>query len=192
MLCQMINYGIVSSEMMMRMRSVFVGRFQPIHKGHLYTVNQILEKDEELVIAIGSAQHSHTPNNPFSGGERVMQIKRALLDEKLPMDTIDVIPVPDINIHPLWIAHLSSLVPYFEKVYSHNPLVRRLVRDADITVGQTELLDRSEYSGKHIRRLIRQENPEWKSLVPEGVIAIIEEHNMDERIRQIGEVTLKK
>lgn len=192
MLCQMINYRIVSSEMMMRMRSVFVGRFQPIHKGHLYTVNQILEKDEELVIAIGSAQHSHTPNNPFSGGERVMQIKRALLDEKLPMDTIDVIPVPDINIHPLWIAHLSSLVPYFEKVYSHNPLVRRLVRDADITVGQTELLDRSEYSGKHIRRLIRQENPEWKSLVPEGVVAIIEEHNMDERIRQIGEVTLKK
>lgn len=188
----MINYGIVNSKTMMRMRSVFVGRFQPIHKGHLYTVNQILEKNEELVIAIGSAQHSHTPSNPFSGGERVMQIKRALLDENLSIDTIDIIPVPDINIHPLWIAHLSSLVPYFDKVYSHNPLVRSLVRDADIAVGHTELLDRSEYSGKHIRSLIRQGNPEWKSFVPEGVVAIIEEHNMDERIRQIGEITLKK
>lgn len=176
----------------MRMRSIFVGRFQPIHKGHLYTISQILERDEELVVAIGSAQHSHTPNNPFSGGERVMQIKRALLDKDWSMDTIDIIPVPDINIHPLWVSHLSSLVPYFGKVYSHNPLVRSLLREADITIGTTELLDRSEYSGKHIRRLMRQGNEEWKSFVPDGVVEIIEEYGMDERVRQIGEVTLKK
>lgn len=176
----------------MKLRSVFVGRFQPIHKGHLHSISQILNRDEELVVAIGSAQYSHTPSNPFSGGERVMQIRCALLDENLSMDTIDIIPVPDIHIHPLWVAHLSSLVPYFEKVYSHNPIVRSLLRDADITVGTTELLNRSQYSGKHIRRLMRQGNPEWKSFVPDGVVEIIEEYKMDARVRQIGEVTLKK
>ncbi|MGV9169332.1 MAG: nicotinamide-nucleotide adenylyltransferase, partial [Promethearchaeia archaeon] len=73
-----------------------------------------------------------------------------------------------------------------------NPIVRSLLRDADITVGTTELLNRSQYSGKHIRRLMRQGNPEWKSFVPDGVVEIIEEYKMDARVRQIGEVTLKK
>ena len=99
-----------SQKQTISMRSIFIGRFQPIHLGHMHTIKQILDKGEELVIAIGSAQYSHTPNNPFTGGERVMLIKRALLDAGLPVERIDIIPIPDININPLWIAHLKSYV----------------------------------------------------------------------------------
>jgi nicotinamide-nucleotide adenylyltransferase len=173
------------------MRSLFVGRFQPVHNGHMHTVRQILERGENLVIAIGSAQYSHTPDNPFTGGERVMFFKRAIIDENLPLDRIDIVPVPDIGIHPLWVSHLTSLIPRVDKAYSHNPLVRRLLKDAGYQVDETGLLERSTYSGRHIRDLMRW-GGEWEALVPDGVVEIIKELKLDERVREIGEVTIKR
>ncbi|MFX1367809.1 MAG: nicotinamide-nucleotide adenylyltransferase [Promethearchaeota archaeon] len=174
------------------MKSVFIGRFQPIHIGHIHTIRQILEKGEDIIIVIGSSQYSHTPDNPFTGGERVMLIKRALLDEKIPLDRVDIVPLPDINIHPLWVAHMKSFVPYFDKAYSHNPLVSRLLKDAGVIVEETTLLDRSTYSAKHIRDLMRWNNPEWEPLVPDGVAKIIKQYRLDERVREVGEVRTKR
>ncbi|MHA1654653.1 MAG: nicotinamide-nucleotide adenylyltransferase [Candidatus Thorarchaeota archaeon] len=173
------------------MKSVFIGRFQPIHNGHVHTIKQILQRGEDLIIAIGSAQYSHTPDNPFTGGERIMMIKRVLIDEGLPLERIDIVPIPDIHIHPLWVSHLRSFVPYFDKAYSHNPLVRRLLKDAGIEVGDTDLLERHTHSGNHVRDLIRW-GGEWETLVPPGVAKMIKEYGWDVRMREIGEITLKR
>jgi len=175
-----------------KMRSAFIGRFQPVHKGHIYSVSQILEKKEDLIIVIGSAQYSHTPNNPFTGGERVMFMKGALIEEGLPLDRIDIIPLADINIHPLWVSHLRSFVPYFKKAYTHNPLVQSLLKAAGVEVDETDLLERNTYSAKNIRNLIGWDNPEWETLVPDSVAKIIKEHKLDDRIREVGEVTTKR
>ena len=177
---------------MISMRSVFIGRFQPIHLGHMHTIKQILDKGEELIIVIGSAQYSHTPNNPFTGGERVMLIKRALMDEGLPIERIDLIPIPDININPLWIAHLKSYVPYFEKAYTHNVLVQRLMKDAGYKIDETALLERSSFSANHVRDLIRWDNDEWETLVPSGVVKMMKKYKMDERIKTVGNNTTKR
>lgn len=177
---------------MRKMRSIFIGRFQPIHKGHISTIKQIIDASEDLIIAIGSAQYSHTPDNPLSGGERVFLIKRALIDEGLPLERIDIVPIPDINIHPLWVAHLRSLVPPFEKAYSHNPLVRQLLRDAGIMVSETSLLERESYSGHHIRKLIRENNSSWEALVPPNIVKAIKEMKLDERIRAVGNIRIKR
>ncbi|TXT56691.1 MAG: Nicotinamide-nucleotide adenylyltransferase [Candidatus Thorarchaeota archaeon] len=174
------------------MRSLFVGRFQPVHKGHLFTIKQILEKGEDLVIGVGSAQYSHTPDNPLTGGERVMLIKRAILAEGLPIERVDIIPIPDIHIHPLWVAHVKSLTPYFDKAYSHNPIVSSLLSDAGIQVDSTKLLERSRYSASHIRDLIRWMKSDWEDLVPAAVVKMLKAYNIDKRIQRIGETTLKR
>ncbi|MFW9800268.1 MAG: nicotinamide-nucleotide adenylyltransferase [Candidatus Thorarchaeota archaeon] len=174
------------------MRSLFIGRFQPVHKGHVHTVKQIIENGEDVVIVIGSSQYSHTPHNPFTGGERLMFMKQALIDEGLPLDRIDIVPLADINIHPLWVGHLRSFVPYFDKAYSHNSLVRRLLTEAGVKVYKTKLLERNTYSAKHIRDLILWDNPEWEVLVPDSVAKMIKEHKLDERIREVGEITTKR
>src|SRR5207302_562889 len=59
-------------------RAFFIGRFQPFHRGHLAMVRRILESNEEIIVGIGSAQYSHTGENPFTAGERYEMIKRAL------------------------------------------------------------------------------------------------------------------
>ncbi|MGQ4912934.1 MAG: nicotinamide-nucleotide adenylyltransferase [Candidatus Thorarchaeota archaeon] len=174
------------------MKSLFIGRFQPIHKGHIHTIKQILAKNEDIIIVVGSSQYSHTPDNPFTGGERVMFIRRALLDEGISLERVCIIPLSDINIHPLWVSHMRSFVPYFDKAYSHNPLVKRLLEDAGIKTDSTKLLERSTYSARHVRDLIRWGNDEWESLVPEGVVKIIKEYKLDERVREIGETRTKR
>jgi nicotinamide-nucleotide adenylyltransferase len=174
------------------MKSLFIGRFQPIHKGHVHTIKQILAKNEDVIIVVGSSQYSHTPDNPFTGGERIMFIRQALVDENMPLERVTVVPLSDINIHPLWVSHLRSFVPYFDKAYSHNPLVKRLLEDGGVKTDSTKLLERSTYSGRHIRDLIRWGNSEWEALVPEGVVKLIKEHKLDERVREIGDVTTKR
>ena len=46
--------------------ALFIGRFQPFHNGHLYSLNKCLEIGEQVVIAVGSSQESGTENNPYS------------------------------------------------------------------------------------------------------------------------------
>ena len=45
------------------MRGLFVGRFQPVHSGHLKALEYVFEQVEEVIIGIGSAQVSHTLKN---------------------------------------------------------------------------------------------------------------------------------
>ena len=59
---------------MSKERGLFVGRFNPFHKGHLKAVQDILEQEDEIIIAIGSTQQSHTVSDPFTAGERVLMI----------------------------------------------------------------------------------------------------------------------
>ena len=121
-----------------------------------------------------------------------MFIRKALIDEKIPLERVCVVPVPDINIHPLWVSHTRSLVPYFDKAYSHNPLVKRLLEDGGIKTDSTKLLERSTYSGRHVRDLMRWGNDEWVSLVPEGVVKLIKKYKLDLRVKEIGDITTKR
>jgi nicotinamide-nucleotide adenylyltransferase len=155
-------------------------------------MKQILAKKEDIIMVVGSSQYSHTPDNPFTGGERLMLIKSVLIDENLPLDRITVVPLSDINIHPLWVSHMRSFVPYFDKAYSHNPLVKRLLEEGDIKTDSTKLLERSQYSASHIRDLIRWGNTEWETLVPKAAVVLIKKHKLDERIREVGESRTKR
>ncbi|HDJ89497.1 MAG TPA: nicotinamide-nucleotide adenylyltransferase, partial [Thermoprotei archaeon] len=60
----------------MKMRGLFIGRFQPFHLGHFYALKWILSKVDEVIIGIGSAQVSYTIKNPFTLGERIEMIWR--------------------------------------------------------------------------------------------------------------------
>ena len=67
-------------------RGLFLGRFNPFHKGHLMAIQQILAKENELIIAIGSSQQSHSLENPFTAGERVLMIHAAMKEAKISLN----------------------------------------------------------------------------------------------------------
>ncbi|TRO53847.1 hypothetical protein E2P63_01960 [Candidatus Bathyarchaeota archaeon] len=96
--------GIVS----MVKRGLYVGRFQPFHLGHLEAIKDVLKEAEELVIVIGSAQYSHNINNPFTAGERLVMIRRTLLEADIDYSRLWVVPVPDVHLHMLWVSALEG------------------------------------------------------------------------------------
>jgi len=165
------------------MRALYVGRFQPFHKGHLKVARQIADEVDEVVVAVGSAQESHTLRNPFTAGERVSMITKAV-DE---LDTtFYAIPVEDINRNSVWTSHIRSICPPFEAVYTNNPLVVRLFKEEGIDVRQNHLYERDRYSGKEVRERMLEKD-DWRSLVPGATEAVVDEVDGVERLRDLDD-----
>jgi len=166
------------------MRALYIGRFQPYHLGHQAVLEKIAKEVEEIVIVIGSAQESHTSENPFTGGERMEMIYAALSESDLRERCI-VTPLQDIKRNSVWASHLQSMVPRFDVVYSNNPLVVLLIGEAGIQIRKPPMYQRDLYSGTAIRKLIR-ENGEWSGLVPAAVVSFIMENGGVERLISVS------
>jgi nicotinamide-nucleotide adenylyltransferase len=162
--------------------ALLIGRFQPFHNGHLEVVKTIAKECDRMIVGIGSAQLSHTYENPFTAGERHLMMSRAFHDEGL--DNYFLVPIVDINRYAVWVAHVSSLVPPFQAVYTNNPLTRRLFEEGGYEVRHAPMFNRSEYSGSEIRRRIVA-GEKWENLVPNGVAETIHEVKGDERLQEI-------
>ncbi len=166
------------------MRAFFVGRFQPYHLGHHEVIKHVLNEVDELIIGIGSAQESHSIENPFTAGERVLMIVRAL-EELNVKKRVYVIPLEDIYRNSLWVSHVCSMVPPFEVVYTNNPLVYRLFKEAGFKVRHTKMYNRNEYQGTEIRKKMI-EGGDWEKYVPKAVAEVIKEIDGISRIREIA------
>ena len=170
----------------MKKRGLFIGRFQPFHLGHYHVIKQALNDVEELIIAIGSAQLSYTLTNPFTAGERLVMIRRAILGYNLPLNRFWLVPIEDINNNSLWVSYVKSLVPKFDIVYSNNSLVRMLFTSANYIVKQIPLVKRAEYSATHIRKLMLA-GRNWKHLVPPSVAEYLEEIGAINRLKLLSQ-----
>jgi len=162
-------------------RGFYIGRFQPYHEGHHAMIDRIREEVDELVVGIGSADQSHTARNPFTAGERIMMITKALAEFDM---TTYAVPIEDLNRNSVWVSHVQSMSPRFEVAYSNNPLVVRLFEEADIEVRQSPMFHREEFEGTEVRERMASDG-DWESLVPQTVIEVIDEIGGVDRLQQI-------
>jgi nicotinamide-nucleotide adenylyltransferase len=169
----------------MKMRSLLIGRYQPFHKGHLEVIKNILTEVDDLVIGIGSAQISHTIDNPFTAGERMTMISGVLREEGIVGRCDYIIPIPDLWNNALWVNHVKSLTPHFDIAYTGNQLAQRLFREGGVEVRVTPLFDRIKYSGTEIRKRMLK-GDDWESLVPRATIRVVEGIKGVERLRDIS------
>lgn len=51
--------------------AVYIGRFQPFHRGHEYVLKHCLENYDDTVVLFGSAHKARDTENPFTYGERL-------------------------------------------------------------------------------------------------------------------------
>jgi nicotinamide-nucleotide adenylyltransferase len=166
-------------------RGLFVGRFQPIHKGHLEAIKDVLNEVDELVIVVGSAQYSHRKDNPFTAGERVTMIRKALEEAEIPASRWWIVPVPDVHIHMVWVSEVVGYVPKFDVIYSNEPLTKRLCTEAGFKVKPFPLHKREFYSATEIREKMLNGN-DWKTLVPKSVAKVIEEIGGVQRLQDLA------
>lgn len=152
------------------MRALFIGRFQPLHWGHVKVVEWLLAQYDEVVVAIGSADKALTPENPFSAGERLEMFRRHFGGE----GRLLYCTVPDTaGQSTVWGAYLRHWCPPHGVVYSNNTWVEAALAYWGIQVKKHPLF--GSYSATQVRTLMAAGNPQWRQLVPQKVADYIEE-----------------
>ncbi|ELY89339.1 nicotinamide-nucleotide adenylyltransferase [Natrialba taiwanensis] len=164
-------------------RGFYIGRFQPFHNGHYNMVERIAADVDELVLGIGSADHSHTVRNPFTAGERIMMITKSLVDTDL---VTYAVPIEDLDRNSVWVSHVQSMSPDFDVAYSNNPLVIQLFREAGIDIRQSPMFNRDVLEGSEVRERMINDG-DWEALVPEAVAEVVDETNGLERIQMVSD-----
>ena len=164
---------------------LYVGRFQPFHLGHLEAVKYILERVDDLIVIVGSAQDSHTIENPFTAGERITMIQLALRKAGIQGDRFSIIPLPDDEFHKVWVSHLLSQTPSFDIVFTNEPLTFRLLKEAGLKVERIPMFNRTKFTSTEVRKRMLTGGT-WRELVPKPVAAYLKKIDGDERLRDIS------
>ena len=159
-----------------------MGRFQPFHLGHLRLIRAVMDDKMVPIICIGSAQDGRTPENPFTAEERKAMIEAVMsvLDCKY-----GIYEIPDVNNNELYVSHLETFVPEFDRVYSGNTLVQKLFKTAGYGVVVPEMINREVWEGAAIRQAMT-EGDEWEEAIPLQIVDMIYHLNVIERLKNLA------
>ena len=152
------------------MRALFIGRFQPLHKGHMKYIEEIQEETDSLTIVIGSST-SHDAHNPLTSAER-----RQMLEACLP--GTNIIEIPDIpGDNTAWKKQIEDKVE-FDIVYTgDNEIVRNIFEE------EYPVRTRARYkniSATAIREAVRA-GRKWRHLVPECAQTFLDKIGFERR-----------
>ena len=97
----------------MTKQGIFIGRFQPIHQGHIHAIGIAASQVDMLYILVGSANACRSIKNPWTYTERKAMIRSKLWANKI--HNVEIIPIND---HPYsdsqWIADVRATVEHLE------------------------------------------------------------------------------
>ena len=149
------------------MRSLVIGRFQPLHCGHLKMIEYVAEMSNFITIGVGSCNSRNSVDNPFTAEEREEMLKESLRIKP----PYEIRRIPDFGDNRLWISWVRENIR-FDTFYTNSPIERKIFQDAGLAVEVAPFFDRDKYSATEVRRRIL-EDEDWMSLLPEGTIAVL-------------------
>lgn len=166
-----------------KLPALFIGRFQPFHLGHSDAISQILEKEEAVIIAIGSATEDFLLDNPFTASERYQMIDVGL-EAGARKKVAAIIPVPDIHNSALWVSYVCKMVPPFGNVHTGSAFVKQLfVDDGKHTVFPLEM--RKKITATGVREALLK-GKEWQSQVAPPVAKLLVSWDIEKRLKEIN------
>ena len=174
---------------------VFIARFQPLHKAHMYVIEKALKECDKVVIMLGSSNKENMPRNPFN-----FRLRKELVSESLSnihdMTKIQIYQFPDwsqenkVNDDIVWGHYLYYNIvsrinqKNFTLYYSDNPdVVKNWFDDEVKDYISFCFLDRNKVfeglSSTKIRQALLDFTPEAKKylykVLPEAVFERVEE-----------------
>ena len=86
--------------------ALLIGRFEPVHSGHLALLQEALRQAPQVIVVVGSAWQPRSPKNPFTWQER-----EAMLREALPAPDrarVQVLPMRDYYNEAIWVQAVRA------------------------------------------------------------------------------------
>ncbi|MCM2130658.1 bifunctional nicotinamide-nucleotide adenylyltransferase/Nudix hydroxylase [Larsenimonas rhizosphaerae] len=88
---------------------VFIGRFQPPHRGHIEVIAQALSKAEQVIVLIGSAWQARSLRNPWTFDERAEMIRACIGSED--QSRLTMVPLLDALYNDdIWVRDVQKKV----------------------------------------------------------------------------------
>lgn len=176
---------------------VIHGRFQPPHTDHLKYLLAARSRCEFLVIGVSNPdpeltradeadpERARPASNPLSYYERLILIRRALVDEGVDPRSFCVVPFP-IN-YPDRLRHYVPMDSVFYMTIYDEWGEKKLKLFEGLEVRVEVMWRRKEkgITGSEVREAIRG-GEDWEGLVPPGVADLMKEMGLDARIREMG------
>lgn len=78
---------------------LYIGRFQPVHRGHWSIISRMMRECDTVILAIGSPQQHGTKKNPFSYALRARMLDEVVMQSGYKYENAYIIPVEDRE-HP--------------------------------------------------------------------------------------------
>ena len=162
-------------------RALFIGRFQPFHKGHLHVAKSLSKKYDEFVIGIGSSQEKNTKENPFSYNERKVMISETLKNNKIK--NFKIYPIPDLYDDFKWTDYIVKKIPKFNTAYSGNEWTIKCLKKHKIKAQKIRLI--KGINSTNIRKFMA-ENKNWRKFVSVEIANYIKRIKGVERVKSLA------
>lgn len=169
---------------------VFVGRFQPMHNGHLGVIKWILGQKIDLSIVIGSLQEFGTKKNPLGFFERKEMLERVLEAEGI--DKVKIFGLPDFHNDVAWgkkLREITNLDPQEASLVTLNPWPASAAKTAGFVQAEHPVFFNG-LSATIVREKIFK-GEAWEELVPEYVSSRLKESGGVDRIR-VSQIPLEE
>lgn len=91
---------------------IFIGRFQPVHKGHIHAIGIAASQVEKLYILVGSANQCRSIKNPWTFDERKQMLALKLHSERIT--NYEIIPLNDYKYSDTqWMSDVRATIEHF-------------------------------------------------------------------------------
>ncbi|MFH1506652.1 MAG: adenylyltransferase/cytidyltransferase family protein [archaeon] len=163
----------------------FTGRFNPVHKGHINVIKNILSEVDKLIIGIGSSNLQDTKENPFSGKERKEMLEAYLKEEGVDMSKIKILLLPDKTDYDSAIKNLFEHCD-FDILFTHDEeFIKRL--ECKVKVEKLERTGKlAHISSTKIRDAISKDEP-WEQWTGKDGSKLIKKFGGIKRIKKAYE-----
>ncbi len=88
--------------------AILIGRFEPVHSGHLALLQNALAQARQVIVIVGSAFQARSPKNPFTWEERAAMLLGAIPEVDRKRTT--VLPIRDYYDEARWVQAVQQAV----------------------------------------------------------------------------------
>ena len=92
---------------------IFIGRFQPVHQGHIHALGIAASQVQKLYILVGSANQCRSIRNPWTFEERKQMLALKLHTERIT--NYEIIPINDYRYSDTqWMSDVRATIEHFD------------------------------------------------------------------------------